>query len=59
MFLDWTEKDVTYWGYIRLLQSNTANRERLILGNWIIGSLVLVVLISLGQLGWLEIQVAV
>ena len=27
MFLDWTEKDVTYWGYIRLLQSNTANRE--------------------------------
>ena len=59
MFLDWTEKDVTYWVYIRLLQRNTADRERLILGNWIMGSLVLAVLISLGQVSLLEIQVAV
>ena len=58
IFLDWTEKDVTYWGYIRLLQSNTANRERLILGNWIMGLWVLTVLMSFGQVGWLEIQVA-
>ena len=58
MFLDWTEKDVTYWGYIRLLQSNTANRERLILGNWIMGLWVLTVLMSFGPVGWLEIQVA-
>ena len=52
MFLDWTEKDVTYWGYIRLLQSNTANRERLILGKWIMGLWVLTVLMSFGQVGW-------
>ena len=57
MFLDWTEKDVTYWGYIRLLQRNTANRERLILRNWIKGLWVLTILMSFGPVGWLEIQV--
>ena len=51
MFLDWTEKDVTYGRYIRLLQSNTANRERLILGNWIMGLWVLTVLMFFGQVG--------